>query len=458
MTEAHVAVDFGGGSGRVIAGWHNSKGELQLDEVYRFGNRQVRLGHHLYWDFPSLYADMVEGLRKAALKYHILSVGIDTWGVDFGLIDSAGNLLSNPVCYRDEATVPFFDRFRSSRSTERHYSQAGIQQMPINSLYRLLSMAHEQPKLLDCAYRLLFMPDLFSYFLTGNPNCEYSIASTSELIDARTRSWNFGLIEELNLPKHIFGTIVMPGTVRGEITPEVSGLIGVGYPIPVVAIGSHDTASAVYASKAGRNSDGSYTAFLSSGTWSLLGVLLDEPLLTKEAHEAGFTNEGGVGGKIRFLQNITGLWILQRLVAEWQKQGIDPGYDTLIAEAEASDIESVIDVDSAEFNNPICMAAAIAVYCKSHGMAVPETRGELTRVAIQSLAHRYAKGFRAMEKLLDARISAVNILGGGSRNAMLNRLTAEKAGVEVIAGPVEATAIGNIMLQHNSLSSNQQSS
>ncbi len=441
-----IAVDFGAGSGRVMAARTDAGGVIRVSEIHRFANRRVTLGHHTYWDFPALYAEMLEGLRKAAATgERIESIGIDTWGVDFGLIDRAGCLLGNPVCYRDPSTAGYPELLAEISPAPEHYAEAGIQIMEINTIYRLMAIRDEQPQMLEAASALLFMPDLFSYFLTGNPNVEYTIASTSELIDARTRNWNFALIKRLGLPEALFGPIVMPGNVRGRLTDAVKAEIGISYDVPVVAVGSHDTASAVYGSAAALSPTD--TAYLSSGTWSLLGVLLDSPMLTEEARKAGFTNEGGVGGKIRFLQNITGLWILQRLVDQWQAAGQKCDYPTLISEAEQAAISSIIDVDDPTFTNPADMAGAIENYCRLHSMPVPADRGSMVRVVLQSLAARYARGIKAMNAMLPNPVTQLNIIGGGSLNSLLNRLTAEAAEVEVIAGPVEATAIGSILLQ-----------
>ena len=404
----YLAVDFGGGSGRVMAG-SICQGTLKLEEVYRFPNRQVRMGNHVYWDFLALFDEMKNGLRQAVRKgYRIMSIGIDTWGVDFGLIDRNGNLLGNPVCYRDPRTDGLLEEFFGDNLV-RHYSEAGIQVMSINTLFQLYSMKKSGDTQLEVADRLLFMPDLFSYFLTGVANNEYCIASTSELLDARSRTWNQPLIHRLGVPAHLFGDIVMPGTVRGKLK--------------------------------------SRCAFLSSGTWSLLGIELDEPILTEEACRAGFTNEGGVGGKIRFLQNITGLWILQRLMAQWKERGERCEYDFLLSAAESADIPSVIDVDDKIFQNPVDMEDAIAEYCEAHGQPIPETYGEVVRCVLQSLALRYKQGIDQLNRLLPAPVEQLNIIGGGCRNSLLNCLTAEALGIPVYAGPVEATAIGNILVQ-----------
>lgn len=439
---SYLAADFGGGSGRIIAGTL-AGGKLKLEEVHRFPNRQVKLGNHVYWDFPALFEDMKTGLRLAARKgYHVKGIGIDTWGVDFGLIDPAGNLLGNPVCYRDPRTDGMPEEVFKKLDEKAHYACAGIQVMPINTLFQLCSMKKAGDVRLQVADRLLFMPDLFSFYLTGVANNEYCIASTSELLDARQRTWNKELIKELGLPESLFGEIVRPGTVRGALRPDIAAETGLGE-VDVIAVGSHDTASAVVAVP----SSEPCTAFLSSGTWSLLGAEIDEPVLTEKARSGGFTNEGGVGGKIRFLQNITGLWILQRLMAEWKARGEEPGYDELISEATAATIRTVIDVDDAVFCNPANMEKAITDYCNSHALPAPRAQGEFARCVIESLACRYKRGVDALNECLPAPVKQLHIIGGGCQNRLLNQLTANALGIPVYAGPVEATAIGNILVQ-----------
>ena len=440
----YLAVDFGGGSGRVMAG-SIDQGVLKLEEVYRFPNRQVRMGNHIYWDFLSLFEEMKNGLRQAVLKgYSIKSIGIDTWGVDFGLIDKAGNLLGNPVCYRDSRTDGLPEELFDETELSAHYAQAGIQMMSINTLFQLYSMKKVDDAQLKVADRLLFMPDLFSYYLTGVANNEYCIASTSELLDARTRTWNHALIEKIGLPQHLFGEIVMPGTVRGKLKPEICEEIGLPEEVEVIAVGSHDTSSAVYAVPVTKCN---CSAFLSSGTWSLLGVEVPQPILTEDARNAGFTNEGGVGGKIRFLQNITGLWMLQCLISQWKERGEETDYEYLITSAEAVDISSVIDVDDKSFQNPMDMETAIADYCREYGLQVPDSQGEYVRCVLQSLAQRYKRGIEQLNSLIPHPVEQLHIVGGGCRNRLLNRLTAEALGIPVYAGPVEATAIGNILVQ-----------
>lgn len=445
MKEVYLAIDFGGGSGRVMAGYP-SGGELQLETIYRFQNRQVRMNGHIYWDFLSLFEDMKKGIRMAVDKgYRIRSIGIDTWGVDFGLIDKLGNLVGNPVCYRDSRTDGMPEQVFGRIDPRTHYAVAGTQVMAINTLFQLYAMKLEGNPQLEIADKLLFMPDLFSYFLTGVANNEYSIASTSELMDIRNCRWNYPLIRELGLPEHLFCDIVMPGESRGVLKPEVMEELGLDYEVEVIAVASHDTASAVYAVPPADN--GEVTAFLSSGTWSLLGVLTDAPILTEEARVNGFTNEGGAEGKICFLQNITGLWILQKLMGEWAEAGQCTDYDVLIPAAEEAQFASVIDVDDAQFTSPVNMADTIVSYCRESGQQVPQTQGEFVKCVLLSLAERYKKGIEGLNRLLPRPVTKLQIIGGGSQNRYLNRLTAQATGLQVAAGPVEATAIGNIRAQ-----------
>ncbi len=445
MKQAYIAVDFGGGSGRVIAA-SLSRNSLTLDELHRFENRQINMGGHIYWDFLSLFEEMKTGLRKAVEKgYRLLSVGIDTWGVDFGLIDRQGNLLGNPVCYRDPSLQGGMERFFATEDADAHYAQSGIQQMDINSLYRLTDMRKSSPELLDVAAHLLFMPDLFSYFLTGVACNEYTIASTSELIDVKTRSWNRGLIARVGLPEHLFGRIVMPGDVRGKLTDDIKAEIGIDYDVNVIAVGSHDTASAVHSVSGTYDTDG--TVFLSSGTWSLLGAVINQPVLTPQARVAGFTNEGATGGRIKFLQNITGLWILQRLMAGWKAAGLPTDYDYLLSEAEKSPYADIIDVDDPLFTTAREMEKAVRNYCRDHNLPEPETQGDMVKCVLLSLATRYKRGVADLASMLGKEVKRIQVIGGGSRNKLLNRLTEQVTGVTVEAGAVEATAIGNILLQ-----------
>ena len=444
----YLAIDFGGGSGRVIAGTiTDEKGEkkLTMQLVHRFQHRQVRLGNHVYWDFPALFEDMKTGLKKAAqLGLKVSGIAIDTWGVDFGFIDRDGNLVGNPVCYRDARTNGMAERFFADVDRTAHYAVNGTQVMEINTLFQLLSLKLADSPQLQIADKLLFTPDLFSYFLTGEANTEYTIASTSEMLDARKRDWDWELIDSLGLPRHLFCPIVMPGTVRGRLRKDIAEETGLGE-VDVIAVGSHDTASAVAAVPA--TDDEQPVAFISSGTWSLLGVEINEPILTEEARRAEFTNEGGIGGKITFLQNITGLWFIQRLMAEWKEEGDEQQYDILLPAAEKAVIDTVIPVDDAAFQNPPSMQQAIIDYCNAHNLTAPTSKAETTRVVLQSLAAKYAEATSALNAMLPSPIKKLHIIGGGSQNKLLNRLTEEALGVPVEAGPVEATGIGNILTQ-----------
>lgn len=432
----HLACDFGGGSGRVMAGWLED-GHVRLDEVHRFANRQVKLGNTLYWDFPALFQDMKDGLRKAAAKYEsrIVSIGIDTWGVDFGLIDRRGRLLGLPVCYRDTRTKGLPERYFATRDRHEHYRHNGTQVMEINTLFQLLAMKEEAS--LPSEATLLFMPDLFSYYLTGVANNEYTIASTSQLLNARTRQWDWELIEDAGLPKSLFQEIVMPGTERGTIRPDIAEETGLSPTVKVMAVASHDTASAIMSIPPMDEP----TAYLSSGTWSLLGVSLKEPILTPQACDAGFTNEGGANGSITFLSNITGLWILQRLAQEWQTND----WARLTEEARIVVDVPLIDVDSSAFTAPESMQEAIFA-----AVGRKLTRGETVRCVLESLAQRYATAIRDLNTMLPEPVRRLHIIGGGSQNTLLNELTAEATNLTVTTGDVEATAIGNIMGQMGS--------
>lgn len=445
MSEVYIAIDLGGGSGRVMAATI-ADGRLTLSQVHRFRNRQVRVCGHIYWDLLSLFADIKEGLAKAvASGMHLRSIGIDTWGVDFGLIDRAGNLLGNPICYRDTFTEGWPEWVLTQLGAQDHYSLTGTQVMPINTLFQLLALSRQDPEMIGAAEHLLFMPDLFSYLLCGSLNTEPSIASTSEMLDATSGCWATSMLDSLGLPSRILPEIVPCGTVRGYLTDEVSHEIGISYPVPVIAVGSHDTASAIHAMPPA--APGQVRAFLSSGTWSLLGIELDQPVLTEAARSGGFTNERGADGRVTLLQNITGLWIVQRLVERWAEQGLDTDYSTLIPAAADAEIDSIIDVDDPSFHSPHDMEQAIRDYCANHNMQVPSSPAETLLCVLRSLADRYRRGIEQLNTLLPAPVTQLHIIGGGARNTLLNRLTTEACGIPVTVGPYEATAVGNILKQ-----------
>ncbi len=450
MNGTFLAADFGAGSGRVIAG-SLRRDRLELKEIYRFSNRRVKLGAHTYWDFAMLYSELLEGLRKASVLYHdIVSIGIDTWGVDFGLVDSNGALLGLPICYRDESTMPYPARLETEIGSRKLYEESGLQSMAINSVYRLMAMKDENDPKLDAAKHLLFMPDLFNFFLCGTAANEYTIASTSQLLDARSRQWNRELISRLNLPQHIFCPVVQPGTELGTLLPDVAAQTGLDTRVKVVAAGGHDTACAVHAAASTPYYISGTTAFLSSGTWSLLGVELQQPVTSEVAEQKGFSNEGGTCGRIHFLQNITGLWILQRLADEWKSCGLEHSYQSLAEMAEKSTWAHTVNVDDPIFSNPPDMSNAIREYCTAHNIPVPATQGDMTRCVLLSLAERYSRGIDSLNALIPEPVKHLHIIGGGSRNQLLNTLTSQATGLEVTAGPAEATAIGNILIQAQS--------
>ena len=434
----YIAADFGAGSGRVIVGTPSVEG-IQLEEIHRFENNQKMIDGHLRWDFYALFNELKTGLKKAFAKYgdEIESIGIDTWGVDYGLLDKDGKLISTPVCYRDDRTKGMLELAFQKLPKEEFFQHAANQFMEINTAFQLLSSVSE----LESAERLLFMPDLFNYFLTGKCCNEFTISSTSQLLNSLTHQWDDVIFDRLGLPKRLMQEIVYPGTVIGRLTDELAEELGGN--ANVIAVGSHDTASAV----ASISDAGDDWAFISSGTWSLMGTPTKEPIISQEAFDAAFTNEGMTDGRIRFLKNITGLWLIQQLVKEWEQEGYKCDYSELVKEAEQSTLSSYFDVDDACFMNPEKMSEAIITYLKERNENVPVTKGDFMRCICISLAKKYAEVKAQMERCTNKKINKIYIVGGGSRNQLLNRLTAEFTGCEVVRGEVEATAMGNILVQ-----------
>ena len=434
----YIAADFGAGSGRVIVGTPSAEG-IQLEEIHRFENNQKMIDGHLRWDFYALFNELKTGLKKAFAKYgnEIESIGIDTWGVDYGLLDKDGKLISTPVCYRDDRTKGMLELAFQKLPKEEFFQHAANQFMEINTAFQLLSSVSE----LQSAEKLLFMPDLFNYFLTGKCCNEFTISSTSQLLNSLTHQWDDVIFDRLGLPKRLMQDIVYPGTVIGRLTDELAEEVGGN--ANVVAVGSHDTASAV-ASISDASED---WAFISSGTWSLMGTPTEKPIISQEAFDAAFTNEGMTDGRIRFLKNITGLWLIQQLVKEWEQEGYKCDYSELVKEAEQSTLSSYFDVDDASFMNPDKMSEAIVAYLKERNEDIPVTKGDFMRCICISLAKKYAEVKAQMERCTNKKINKIYIVGGGSRNQLLNRLTAEFTGCEVVKGEVEATAMGNILVQ-----------
>ena len=442
----YIAADFGAGSGRVIVGtWLAESNEIQLEEIHRFSNDQKFIDGHLRWDFEALFNELKIGLKKAFAKYgnEIESIGIDTWGVDYGLLDKDGKLISTPICYRDDRTKGMLELAFQKLPKEEFFQHAANQFMEINTAFQLLSSVSE----LESAEKLLFMPDLFNYFLTGKCYNEFTISSTSQLMNSLTHQWDDVIFDRLGLPKHLMQEIIYPGTFIGRLSDELAEEVGGN--LNVIAVGSHDTASAV-ASISDANDD---WAFISSGTWSLMGTPTKEPIISKEALESDFTNEGMTDGRIRFLKNITGLWLIQQLVKEWESEGYKCDYSDLVKAAEQSTLSSSFDVDDASFMNPEKMSEAIVSYLKENNEELPVTKGDFMRCICISLAKKYAEVKTQMERCTNKKINKIYIVGGGSRNQLLNKLAAEFTGCEVIKGEVEATAMGNVLVQmsvHNS--------
>jgi rhamnulokinase len=440
----YLAVDLGAESGRIISGTLTDQG-LQLTEVHRFANGGVRLGDHLYWDVLRLWSEIKAGLQQAGSLAgdRVRSIGLDTWGVDFGLLDANDNLIGNPYHYRDSRTDGMMERvFRIIPSGEV-YARTGIQFMQLNSLYQLFSMVQADDPALSTARRFLNMPDLFNFFLTGEKASEFTISTTTQCYNPVKRAWASDLLSSLAIPAHIFGEIVPPGTVLGQLRPAAAGELGLSK-VSVVAGAGHDTASAVAAVPA----SGQDYIYLSSGTWSLMGVELDRPMINAESLAANMTNEGGVGSKIRFLKNIVGLWILQECRRQWSQRGCDHDYSHLLKLAsEAPAFGPLVNPGDDRFLAPEDMVVAIQSYCRETGQSVPAEDGAIVRCILESLAMEYRWVAEQLDRLLGKGHSTIHIIGGGSQNRLLDQFTANATGKTVVAGPVEATATGNILVQ-----------
>ncbi len=440
----YLAVDLGAESGRVMAGRFDGS-RLRIDEVHRFANVPVRVRGSLHWDVLHLFAEIKRGISTAARLHRgaLVSVGVDAWGVDYGLIGSDGRLLGNPFHYRDNRTDGMMEEAFRRLPKPEIYAETGIQLMFINTVFQLLSEAVRRTPALSIASRLLFIPDLMNFWLSGVSVNERSIASTSQLYDPRRRIWSAKVIGAMGLPERIFGDIVDPGSVLGALLPEVAEETGAG-PLQVVAPGCHDTASGVAAVPA----CGDRTAYLSSGTWSLMGVELREPVIDARSFGFGFTNETGVFGTVRLLKNISGLWLLQECRRTWASRGEDAEYDELTRMAGAAKpFAALVDPDFPDFALPGDMPSRLHDFCRRTGQPPPGTRGSLVRTLLESLALKYRVVFAQLEQLLGRRIELLHIVGGGSRNELLNQFTANALNRPVITGPVEATSAGNVLMQ-----------
>ncbi|KOG41736.1 rhamnulokinase [Streptomyces resistomycificus] len=432
--KSYAAVDLGASSGRVMVG-RVGPDSLELTEAHRFPNRPVRTPEGLRWDILGLYGGVLEGLRAAG---QVDSVGIDSWAVDYGLLDADGALLGNPVHYRDARTESVAEKVWATVPAEELYAATGLQYAPFNTLYQLV--AARSSAQLAHAERLLLIPDLLTYWLTGEQGTELTNASTTQLIDPRTREWSRDVASRLGIDLGLFAPLRRPGDPAGVLRPDVLEETGLRGPVPVTAVGSHDTASAVAAVPAGDER----FAYICTGTWSLAGLELDAPVLTEESRAANFTNELGLDGTVRYLRNIMGLWLLQECVRAWG----DPDLGALLLDAaKVPTLRSVVDAGDAAFLAPGRMPDRIAEACRASGQPVPESPAEVTRCILDSLALAHRRAVEDAQRLADHPVDVVYVVGGGTRNALLCQLTADACGLPVVAGPTEAAALGNVLVQ-----------
>lgn len=415
-------------------------GLLELSELHRFPNEPVRHHDALQWDILRLWHEMRRALERAA-DAKVESVGVDTWGCDFALIGERGNLLENPYHYRDTRTDGVMEAVCQRVSADRIYEVTGIQFLPFNTLYQLYAACSTMPRLIDAASRFCTVPDLLNYWLTGELAAEYTNATTTQFVDARKRAWATELLSEVGIPTRLLPPLIEPGSIPGRIRADVSNTLA---GVPVVAPACHDTGSAVASVAAGGHS-----AFLSSGTWSLLGTEVSAPVITARARELNFTNEGGVFGTTRLLKNIGGLWLLQGCRRSWAEAGRTFEYEELLQAAadEPRAFHALVDPDHPSFLHPRSMIAAIDDYCRQTGQPVPDGPPTYVRTVLESLAFKYRVVVESLEELTGAVLTEIRIVGGGSRNELLNQFTADATGRAVTAGPVEATALGNIVMQ-----------
>lgn len=436
------AVDLGATSGRTIVGTL-AGGKINLEELTRFDNNLIETGGHFYWDMYALYNEIIKGLKLVAQRnIPVASIGIDTWGVDFVCIGDDGAILRNPLAYRDPHTFGMMEEYFGKEIDKKEvYGITGIQFMNFNSLFQLYAMKRAGNSALRNAGKILFVPDALGWMLTGNAVCEYTIASTSQILDPRTKQLDEKLLASVGLTRDMFGTMVNPGHCIGTLTEEVQKMTGLGA-IPVIAVAGHDTGSAVAAVPA---KDEKF-AYLSSGTWSLMGIETKDAIINDVSYERNFTNEGGIEGTTRFLKNICGMWLYERCRKEWTDA--PKSHTELIAEAmKQPAFQSIINPDDRMFANPSSMVGAIQAYCRETGQHVPEGYAGICRCIFESLALRYRQVFGYLKEMSSFPIDVLHIIGGGSLNDYLNQFTSNSTGVEVLAGPQEGTALGNIMIQ-----------
>ncbi|MGB8212070.1 MAG: rhamnulokinase family protein [Anaerolineales bacterium] len=441
---AFLAFDLGAESGRVVLG-RLQDDRIELQDIHRFPNGPVRLGDSLHWDVLRLWEEMKHGLALAARRAgdSLVSLGVDAWGVDFGLLDRDDNLLGNPFHYRDRRTEGILGPVSEVVSPAEIYRQTGIQLMPINSLYQLFSMARARSPQLVAAQTFLNIPDLFNFWFSGVKVSEYTIATTTQCYNPVTGKWAWDLLKKLEIPPAIFGEIVPPGTMLGKIRPAVADEAGLEK-LNVVAVASHDTQAAIAAVPAGADN----FVYLSSGTWSLIGIEVDHPIITAKSQKYDLTNEGGYGGKFCLLKNILGLWLLQECRREWAGKGQSYSYDDLTQLAgSAAPLQAFVNPTDPGFLAPGDMPVRIQAFCRATGQPVPQTQAEIVRCILESLALEYRYQVDLISSLAGYALPVIHIIGGGARNALLDQFTANATGRPVIAGPVEASALGNILVQ-----------
>lgn len=442
MTKRVLAFDFGASSGRAIIGCFDGD-KITLEEVHRFSNNPVSVGGTVYWDVLRLFYEIKQGIIKAKIAGGFDSIGIDTWGVDFGLIDSEGKLMENPVHYRDARTVGLVDEAFKTMPKEKLYGITGIQFMELNTLFQLISLKKYRPWMLERADKMLFMPDLFGYMLTGKMCAEYSIASTSQLIDLDKRTWSKEILDAFGIKESVFAPLVQPGTVLGELSKEVCEECGVD-PVPVISVCGHDTQSAITSVPC---EDGDF-AFLSSGTWSLFGTELDKPIVNETSMNINITNEGGFDGSTGFLKNIIGLWLIQESRRQWKREGKEYSYADLEKLALAAEpFKCFIDPDAPEFVPHGNIPERVREFCRKTGQYVPETVGEIMRCIYESLAMKYRLTFEKLRECTERDYPVIHVIGGGTKDGLLCQMTANSCDRTVKAGPIEATVMGNVAVQ-----------
>lgn len=442
MTKRVLAFDFGASSGRAIIGCFDGD-KITLEEVHRFSNDPVSVGGTVYWDVLRLFYEIKQGIIKAKIAGGFDSIGIDTWGVDFGLIDSEGKLMENPVHYRDARTAGLVDEAFKTMPKEKLYGITGIQFMELNTLFQLISLKKYRPWMLERADKMLFMPDLFGYMLTGKMCAEYSIASTSQLIDLDKKTWSKEILDAFGIKESVFAPLVQPGTVLGELSKEICEECGVD-PVPVISVCGHDTQSAITSVPC---EDGDF-AFLSSGTWSLFGTELDKPIVNETSMNINITNEGGFDGSTGFLKNIIGLWLIQESRRQWKREGKEYSYADLEKLALAAEpFKCFIDPDAPEFVPHGNIPERVREFCRKTGQYVPETVGEIMRCIYESLAMKYRLTFEKLRECTERDYPVIHVIGGGTKDGLLCQMTANSCDRTVKAGPIEATVMGNVAVQ-----------